>query len=141
MNTTITDVDSWQKGLDQGKFLATFSTKLDLYNCKSMSGSSADAWCFLFFEMHKVLCRKGHWIKDNNIPETEDVYCPWESGSWQFRNLDKPGTTAPGLCGIRCQTVTMSHSLVQSRTISTHIQKVWSVVDMTHWSCHWCTQC
>lgn len=141
MNTTITDVDSWHKGLDLGKFLATFSTKLDLYNCKSMSGSSADAWYFLFFEMHKVLCRKGHQSKGNDIPAIEDVYCPLESEPWQFRNLGKPGTIASGLCGIRCQTVTVSQSLVQSRTISTYIQKVWYLVDMTHWSCRWCTQC
>lgn len=141
MNTTITDADSWHKGLDQGKFLTTFSTKLEIYNCKSMSISPIDAWCFLFFEMHKVLCRKGHWSKGNNVPAIEDVCFPLESEPWQFRNSDKPETTVSGLCGIRCQTVTMSQSLVQSRTISTYIQEVWSWADMAHWSCRWCTQC
>lgn len=141
MNTTITDVDRWHKGCDQGKFLATFSTKLDLYDWKSASGSSTDAWCFLFFDMHKVLCRKGHWSKGNNIRAIEDVYCPRESGPWQFRNLNKPETTASALCCKRCQIVAMSPSLVQSRTISTYIQDVWSLVDMAHWSCRWCTQC
>lgn len=63
-----------------------------------MSGNSADAQCFLLFEIHKALCRKGHWSKDNNIPAIEDVYYPLASEPWLSRSLDKIEATASGLC-------------------------------------------